>query len=47
MKRLNIELNNLKNDNGRTIALPTILVALDTEEKEFGFLLLVYGMFLQ
>lgn len=37
MKRLNIELDNLKNNNGRTIALPTIVIALDTEEKEFGF----------
>lgn len=37
MKRLNIELNSLKNDNGRTITLPTIVIALDTEDEEFGF----------
>lgn len=37
MKRLRIELENLKNENGRLIALPTILVVIDTEEKEFGF----------
>lgn len=37
MKRLRIELENLKNKNGRIIALPTILVAIDTEDKEFGF----------
>ena len=47
MKRLRIELENLKCENGRTIVLPTIVVAIDTEEKEFGFLLLVCGMFLQ
>ena len=37
MKRLRIELENLKNNDGRIIALPTIVVAIDTEEKEFGF----------
>lgn len=37
MKRLKIELDSLKNDNGRTITLPTIVIALDTENKEFGF----------
>lgn len=37
MKRLRIELETLKNENGRTITLPTIVIALDTEEKEFGF----------
>lgn len=37
MKRLRIELENLKNNNGRIIVLPTIVIALDTEEKEFGF----------
>lgn len=37
MKRLKIELDNLKGDNGRVITLPTIVIALDTEEKEFGF----------
>ena len=37
MKRLRIELENLKNNDGRVIALPTIVVAIDTEEKEFGF----------
>lgn len=37
MKRLRIELDNLKNNNGRIIALPTIVIALDTEEEEFGF----------
>ncbi len=37
MKRLKIELENLKNKNGRIIALPTIIIALDTEEEEFGF----------
>lgn len=36
MKRLRIELETLKNENGRTITLPTIVIALDTEEKEFG-----------
>lgn len=37
MKRLRIELENLKNNDGRVITLPTIVIALDTEEKEFGF----------
>ena len=37
MKRLNIELETLKSKKGRTIALPTIVIALNTEEKEFGF----------
>lgn len=37
MKRLRIELDNLKNDNGRVITLPTIVIAIDTEEKSFGF----------
>lgn len=37
MKRLRIELENLKNNDGRVIVLPTIVIALDTEEKEFGF----------
>lgn len=37
MKRLRIELENLKNNDGRIIALPTIVIAIDTEEKEFGF----------
>lgn len=37
MKRLKIELENLKNEDGRVIALPTIVIALDTEEEEFGF----------
>lgn len=37
MKRLRIELETLKNENGRTITLPTIVIALNTEEKEFGF----------
>lgn len=37
MKRLRIDLDNLKNENGRLIALPTIVIALDTENKEFGF----------
>lgn len=37
MKRLKIELDNLKNENGRIIALPTIVFAIDTEDKEFGF----------
>ena len=37
MKRLRIELENLKNNNGRIIALPSIIIALDTEDEEFGF----------
>lgn len=37
MKRLRIELENLKNNNGRVITLPTIVIAVDTEEEEFGF----------
>lgn len=37
MKRLKIELKNLKYENGRIIVLPTIVVVIDTEEKEFGF----------
>lgn len=37
MKRLRIELENLKNNDGRIIALPTIVIAIDTEEEEFGF----------
>lgn len=37
MKRLRIELENLKNNDGRVITLPTIVIAIDTEEKEFGF----------
>ena len=37
MKRLKIELENLKNKDGRIITLPTIVVAIDTEEKEFDF----------
>lgn len=37
MKRLRIELENLKNNDGRLITLPTILIAIDTEDKEFGF----------
>lgn len=37
MKRLKIELDNLKNKNGRIIALPSIVFAIDTEDKEFGF----------
>lgn len=37
MKRLRIELETLKNENGRTITLPTIVIALDTEDKEFSF----------
>lgn len=37
MKRLNIELETLKNNDGRTIVLPTIVIAIDTENKEFGF----------
>lgn len=37
MKRLETELTNLKNNNGRTISLPTIVIAIDTGEKEFGF----------
>lgn len=37
MKRLNIELETLKSKKGRTITLPTIIIALNTEEKEFGF----------
>lgn len=36
MKRLKIELENLKNDNGRIIVLPTIVFAIDTEDEEFG-----------
>lgn len=37
MKRLRIELVNLKNNDGRVITLPTIVTAIDTGEKEFGF----------
>lgn len=37
MKRLRIELENLKNNNGRVITLPTIVFAIDTEDKEFDF----------
>lgn len=37
MKRLKIELENTKNENGRLIALPAIVFAIDTEDKEFGF----------
>lgn len=37
MKRLKIELDNLKNENGRVIALPTIVIAIDTENEDFGF----------
>lgn len=37
MKRLRIELENLKNNDGKTIVLPTIIIALDTEDEEFGF----------
>lgn len=37
MKRLRIELENLKNNNGRVIALPTIVITIDTENKDFGF----------
>lgn len=37
MKRLRIELTNLKSNDGRVIALPTIVIALDTTEEEFGF----------
>ena len=37
MKRLKIELENLKNKNGRTIILPVIVIAIDTEEKTFCF----------
>ena len=37
MKRLVIELNKLKNENGGTINLPTIVIAIDTENEEFSF----------
>ena len=37
MKRLRIDLDNLKKENGRIIGLPTIVFAIDTEDKEFGF----------
>ena len=37
MKRLRIELTNSKNKNGRIIALPSIIIAIDTEDEEFGF----------
>ena len=37
MKRLRIDLDNLKNNDGRTIVLPTIVFAIDTENEEFGF----------
>lgn len=37
MKRLKIELDTLKNKNGRMITLPLIMIAIDTEDKEFGF----------
>lgn len=37
MKRLKIELDNLKNNNGRIIALlPTGVIAIDTADEEFG-----------
>jgi hypothetical protein len=36
MKRLRIESENLKNDNGRMIVLPTIVISIDTEPKEFS-----------
>ena len=37
MKRLKIELDNLKSNNGRIIALlPTGVIAVDTESEEFG-----------
>jgi hypothetical protein len=35
MKRLRFELTNLKNSDGRVIALPSIVIAIDTGEKEF------------
>lgn len=37
MKRLKIDLDILKRNNGRTIALPTIVFTIDTGDKEFGF----------
>ena len=37
MKRLKIKLENLKDKNGRIIASPTIVVAIDTEEKKLVF----------
>ena len=37
MKRLKIELEKLKNNNGRIITLPAIVFAIDTKDKEFGF----------
>lgn len=36
MKRLKIELENLKSNNGRIIALPTGVIAIDTADEEFG-----------
>ena len=37
MERLKIELETLKNKNGKIIALlPTGVIAIDTETKEFG-----------
>ena len=37
LDNLKIELENLKYKNGRIIALPAIVFAIDTEDKEFGF----------
>lgn len=45
MKRLKIELENLKNKNGRIIALPAIVFAIDTADKEFGFFCLLFMVY--
>lgn len=36
IKRLRIEFENLKTDNGRMIVLPTIVIGIDTETEEFS-----------
>lgn len=41
IKRLTIELENLKTDDGRMIALPTALIAVDTEAKDFGISIVI------
>lgn len=35
MKRLKIELENLKDNDGTFICLPTIIIAIDIEDKAF------------
>lgn len=41
IKRLTIELESLKTDDGRLIALPTALIAIDTENKDFGISIVI------